>query len=135
MSAFNEISEPAEQVLKGLNVLAVDDENMTLGMLEDILEMEGAIVATATDGKSAFTLASTQPFDVILMDYQMPEWDGVRATQEIRNIGITTPIIALTAASEAEKDELLSLGMNDYYQKPVEFDSLLELIAKWGASA
>ncbi len=126
--------QASDLALAGKSILAVDDIEVTLTMVKSILEMEGAKVTTAANGKIAYTLASNDCFDVILMDVQMPVWDGPKATRELRACGISTPIIALTAASEHEKPALMEAGIDDFHQKPVDFASLIAIIQQWSPS-
>ncbi len=82
----------------------------------------GCKVDTASNGKEAIEKLKTLSPDLILMDIQMPEMDGIEATKYIRNeMAITVPIVALTAnAFKRDIDRYLSIGMNDYVTKPFE---------------
>jgi CheY-like chemotaxis protein len=78
-----------------------------------------------------------ESFDLILMDVQMPEMDGIEATKNIRIKDIAQPvIIAMTAnAMQGDQDECLKAGMDDYLSKPVRVDTLKEMIQKWAVQA
>jgi len=66
------------------------------------------------------------------MDYQMPEMNGIEATMAIRELGLTTPIIALTAnAMQGDREMFLESGMNDYMSKPFKIDELIAILKKW----
>jgi CheY-like chemotaxis protein len=77
---------------------------------------------------------SLQEFDMVFMDVQMPEMDGLEATRIIRKANHLQPIIiAMTAnAMQGDRDECLNAGMNDYLSKPLNLDDLLNLLKKWG---
>jgi CheY-like chemotaxis protein len=99
------------------------DNQRLLGMQ---LGDAGAQVASALGGRIAVDLATTQTFDLILMDMQMPVMDGYAATMELRRRGLTTPIIALTAYAMAEdRDKCLAAGCSGYLTKPVDEEKLL----------
>ncbi|MBX7145494.1 MAG: response regulator transcription factor [Oligoflexia bacterium] len=104
-----------------------DDEGVRKSLLLN-LELEGFKVVTAEDGEAGFQLVSeTQP-DLIILDVMMPKKDGLQTCKEIRNAGISTPLILLTARS-AEVDKVLGLelGADDYLAKPF---GMLELLAR-----
>ena len=113
----------------GLSVLIADDSMQTLEMLSFIFESEGANVSKANNGLEAFEKTKEITYDVILMDIQMPICDGIEATQRIRQSGISTPIIAVTAATELEAQELLTKGFTDFYLKPVDFELLNQKVS------
>ena len=115
-------------MFNGINILIADDSLQTLEMLRFIFESEGASVITATNGQQAYEKAVECSFDVILMDIQMPICDGIAATAKIREVGIDTTIIAVTAAPEIEAKDYLSRGFSDYYLKPVDFEKLSEKV-------
>ncbi|WOJ92173.1 response regulator [Congregibacter variabilis] len=115
-------------------VLLVDDNstNMLLGRL--ILESLGVTVEEACDGAMAVEKALKEPFDLVLMDLNMPVMDGVAATAKIRKHRNedALPVVALTAyASSEEKERCLRIGMNDYLTKPIVRDRLAEQLNRW----
>jgi CheY-like chemotaxis protein len=70
-----------------------------------------------------------KPYDIVLMDVQMPEMDGLEATRRIRDSGLSTCIIAMTAHSMGEnRDECLEAGMNAYISKPIEIEELARVL-------
>ena len=77
--------------------------------------------------------STPEVFDLILMDVQMPEMDGLRATTAIREKGFdSVPIIAMTAnAMKGDRENCLDAGMNDYIPKPIRRENVLEVIRKW----
>jgi CheY-like chemotaxis protein len=120
-----QIPAAPEPALKGLRVLAVDDNRLNRLVVERVLQLEGAFVTLAADGQQALQLLRTasQPFDVVLMDVQMPVMDGLNATREIRqDPGLAgLPVVALSAGVlPEEREAALSAGMNDFLAKPLD---------------
>jgi two-component system, NarL family, sensor histidine kinase BarA len=123
--------------IKGLSVLAVDDSPINLQLLNHWLIPIGLEVTLAYSGQQAIDLAMNKHFDLIFMDIQMPEMDGMEATQHLRQLNAykNTPIIALTAhALGSEQQQMLSSGMNAYLTKPIDEDVLISTIEKWCAN-
>jgi PAS domain S-box-containing protein len=107
-------------------ILLVEDGADNQRLLRMQLSDAGALVVSALNGQIALELASTQTFDLILMDMQMPVLDGYAATIELRRRGLNIPIIALTAHAMAEdRDKCLASGCSAYLSKPVDEDKLL----------
>jgi two-component system alkaline phosphatase synthesis response regulator PhoP len=110
------------------NILLVEDEEglrMTLG---DRLRSEGYVVDFAVDGQQAVDKATSLPFDLIILDIMLPLRNGFDVCRDVRNEGLATPILVLTARDQtAEKIVGLKLGADDYVTKP--FDTL-ELLAR-----
>jgi CheY-like chemotaxis protein len=99
-----------------------------------MLEEVSLVVQVADNGQQAVELALSTPFDLILMDVQMPVLDGIAAAHRIREMrpDLDTPIIALTAnAFSDDRRRCLASGMNDFVSKPVDPDVLFEIIWKW----
>ena len=127
------VALPQTETLDCRILLAEDGpDNQRLFSL--ILKKMGAEVAVAEDGQIAFDKAMEQsergtPFDVILMDMQMPVLDGYEATTRLREHGYEGPIIALTAhAMKSDRQKCLDAGCNEYASKPLNRDALKSMI-------
>ena len=102
-----------------MKILIVEDEPSIALALEDDLRREGYETELASDGNTAARRATTQSFDLILLDVMLPKKDGFEVCREVRRAGVQTPIILLTAKTqEAEKVMGLELGADDYVTKP-----------------
>ncbi len=113
--------------LKDLRVLLVDDALDNRTLMRWLLEYEGAWVETAENGKRAIELALAGNHDVVLMDIQMPEMDGLTASKKLRELGYEKPILALTAHAMIEdRDRSILAGLNDHISKPVQKNVLIE---------
>jgi CheY-like chemotaxis protein/HPt (histidine-containing phosphotransfer) domain-containing protein len=118
-------------------VLLAEDGLHNQKVIRFYLEKAGAQVVVADNGRIALemamsALAAGQPFDVILMDMQMPEMDGYTATATLRSRGYEGPIIALTAhAMEAERGKCMKAGCTNYVSKPVDKDLLIATVASY----
>ena len=117
-------------------VLVVDDGPDNLRLISHLLGRAGAQVVTASDGRAALAAVeeaerAARPFDVVLMDMQMPEMDGYTATAELRRRGFTRPILALTAhAVPGTRESCLAAGCDDFATKPVNRRELIERIRR-----
>jgi signal transduction histidine kinase/ActR/RegA family two-component response regulator/Flp pilus assembly protein TadD len=123
-----------EQTITGKRILITEDNPVNVFVIRQFLERWGANVEVANNGQEAIDFLLEQPFDLILMDVQMPVKDGLQATSEIRMSDYkwkNIPIIALTASHEDEvKDDIMSSGMNDYVIKPFEPEDLLQKLSR-----
>ncbi|MDP1901016.1 MAG: CHASE domain-containing protein [Rubrivivax sp.] len=121
--------------LSGLRVLLAEDNLNNQQVARELLEDEGAIVQIAGDGQEAVAAvaAATTPFDVVLMDLQMPRMDGFQATESIRQ-GLkhaTLPIVAMTAnAMASDREACLASGMNDHVGKPFDLGHLVRVLRR-----
>ena len=118
---------PASMMLKDLDILVVDDNEINCLVAQEILMDEGANVDTVDSGFAALTKLKDKKYSVILMDLQMPNMDGFETTQEIirQHPGFTTPIIALSAnVLSSEIDKCHAVGMVDFAAKPIDNDEL-----------
>jgi signal transduction histidine kinase/ActR/RegA family two-component response regulator len=109
------------------SVLVVDDQALNRQVVAAMLKQVGyGSVEVVTGGAAAVSFVSDRPVDIVLMDMQMPEVDGIEATKRIRAGGANVPyIVALTAnVLESDRERCLKAGMNDYLAKPVTMDTL-----------
>lgn len=118
-----------------ITVLAVDDNPANLKLVIALLENLGITVDGASDGKEALACYKAKSYDLIIMDIQMPEMDGLAVSKKIRlseKPECHTPIIALTAhALESEKHAILCAGMDDYLTKPIDEHVLYQILLRW----
>lgn len=114
-------------------ILAAEDNHFNRMLLKIIFDKHGLQYEFAKNGLEAVNMIQEKEFDIILMDIQMPEMDGLEATEEIRKQkGSILPIVALTAnAVKEELDSYLQKGITDYLVKPFEEDKLLQLLQKY----
>ena len=120
--------------LPSAKILAVDDMEINLRLLTTWLKNTNLQLTLALSGSDAVSLCKDNEFDLILMDVQMPQMDGLEATKQIRqtDLNLGTPIIAVTAhAFKEEQDKLLASGMDDYLPKPINLSDLIDLIKRW----
>jgi signal transduction histidine kinase/CheY-like chemotaxis protein/ligand-binding sensor domain-containing protein len=116
-----------------LKILVAEDNPVNQKVILYTLTKLGYDASLAENGLIAVDCAVRQDYDIILMDMQMPEMDGLQATRHIRQkLGDDSIIIALTANTmEGDQDECLNAGMNDYIPKPVRLEELKEKLEKW----
>jgi len=129
LSAHPEAIEPA--IGDAPVILLADDNEENINMLATYLSLKGYRLVIAHNGRMAIDLAQKTRPDVILMDIQMPEMDGLEAIQRIRQIPeiADTPIIALTAlAMSGDRNRCIAVGANDYLSKPVSLKQLVKKI-------
>jgi DNA-binding response OmpR family regulator len=102
-------------------ILVVEDDKAILMSFKDDLEFEGYEVAAASDGKDALKLALDGGFDLIVLDILLPGLNGFEVCKKLREAGIKTPVLMVTAAKTEEMDKVmgLELGADDYITKPV----------------
>jgi CheY-like chemotaxis protein len=133
-------SENSAGRLQG-NILLAEDNPINQKLAVHILEKQGHAVDAVSNGRLALEALDRRPYDLILMDVQMPEMDGFEATRAIRGreqggdpypAGDRIPIIAMTAhAMSGDREKCLDAGMDDYISKPVDADILSEKLAYW----
>jgi len=118
-----------------IKILCVDDNPANLKLLAELLSSYELSTTLATNGVEAVEACNKEQFDLVFMDIQMPEMDGIEATRHIRkmkNNQARTPIVALTAhAMKGEREKLLNEGMDDYLTKPINQTQIEETIGKW----
>ncbi|HCS0646707.1 TPA: two-component sensor histidine kinase BarA [Salmonella enterica subsp. enterica serovar Typhi] len=121
-----------------MTVMAVDDNPANLKLIGALLEDKVQHVELCDSGHQAVDRAKQMQFDLILMDIQMPDMDGIRACELIHQLPHQqqTPVIAVTAhAMAGQKEKLLSAGMNDYLAKPIEEEKLHNLLLRYKPDA
>ena len=127
------------QVGKNVRVLVAEDNPVNQRVAVRMLERLGCRVDVAANGREAVEMWEQFPYAMIFMDCQMPELDGLSATEEIRRLEARrqrahTPIVAMTAnAMQQDQEDCRAAGMDDYASKPVKLDLLQELVGKWSA--
>ena len=121
-----------------LTVMAVDDNPANLKLITALLKERVETVISCTSGQQAIDKATETQFDIIFMDIQMPQMDGVTACQNIKKLAnnANTPVIAVTAhAMTGERDRLLEAGMDDYLTKPIEEHVLQQVLIHWSPTS
>lgn len=133
------IQPQIEDTLPGLRILVAEDNEMLRDLLSRLLRRKGYAPDIVCNGLEAVNAVCERTYDVILMDMQMPEMDGVSATRSIRAMAAPaseTAIIALTAnALVGQREHCLEAGMNDFLTKPIQPESLYASIRKWGGAS
>lgn len=110
-------------------ILVIEDEKKVLKLLKEGLEVENYQVDAALDGETGYVLASSNNYDVIILDILLPKKDGITILKEMRSANINTPVLLLTAKSSVEdKVEGLDCGADDYLTKPFSYAELLARI-------
>jgi CheY-like chemotaxis protein len=120
---------------RDLRILVVEDNEFNQELAANLLKKWGHVAVLAGDGKAALAAWEREPFDLILMDVQMPDMDGFAVTQAIRARERATnthvPIVALTAhAMKGDRERCLAAGMDAYASKPIRAGELFEVIAR-----
>jgi two-component system copper resistance phosphate regulon response regulator CusR len=112
-----------------MRILVVEDDRKVSAFLQKGLQEENYAVDVCGDGNEALYLAQVNPYDVIVLDVMLPAKDGFSACRELRENGVLTPILMLTAKDEVEDRVMgLSEGADDYLTKPFSFEELLARI-------
>lgn len=143
LTEYCHLNQSAELLLMdeskiAMTVMAVDDNPANLKLIGALLEDKVQHVELCDSGHQAVDRAKQMQFDLILMDIQMPDMDGIRACELIHQLPHQqqTPVIAVTAhAMAGQKEKLLSAGMNDYLAKPIEEDKLHNLLLRYKPGA
>ena len=117
-----------------LSILVAEDNDLNRKLILKVLKVMGYSVDTAINGLEVVNKVMDTHYDIIFMDVQMPEMDGITATKDIIDLNLTKPIIiAVTANSTKEdRDFCLASGMDDYISKPISIVDIQNLIKKWG---
>ncbi len=132
------VTETAEAILRreyrGRKVLVVEDEPLNREVIGDMLEELGLVVDAAINGNEALIKVRQAHYDIVLMDMQMPELDGLDATRKLRAMpdGQDLAIIALTAnAFDDDRERCLAAGMNDFIAKPFKPEKVFGKLLRW----
>jgi DNA-binding response OmpR family regulator len=116
-----------------MKILVVEDEHKIANSIKRGLEQEAYAVDVAYDGEDGYDLASSESYDVIILDLLLPKMGGVDVTKKLRGESIHTPILMLTALGElSNKVEGLNSGADDYLVKPFAFEELLARVRALG---
>ncbi len=129
----NNTSEIAIEINPHVKILIAEDNKLNALVAAKLLNKIGIEnIDFATNGREVIQKIHDVDYDLILMDCQMPIYDGYEATKELRSLGIRTPIIALTASvSDEDVEECFNAGMNNHLSKPIQINQLQEVVNKY----
>ena len=135
---YIEESGTGSEILEGRNILLAEDNDLNAEIAEAILESAGLKIERVEDGIQCVNRIEKMPadtYDMILMDIQMPQMDGYKATQAIRNLPdedkASIPIVAMTAnAFEEDKRDAIAAGMNGHIAKSIQVDKMLSILSE-----
>jgi DNA-binding response OmpR family regulator len=109
-----------------MRILIVEDEEHLARLLIEVLGREGHAAETASDGRTALARALVEPFDLLIVDWMLPDLDGVQVVKRLRTADVRVPVLMLTARAQVEdRVEGLDAGADDYLPKPFAFPELL----------
>ncbi|BDD10383.1 hypothetical protein FUAX_28150 [Fulvitalea axinellae] len=122
--------------MAGKRVLIAEDSSVIQNLTKKILVIQDYKITSVKNGKQVMAALAKQPFDVILMDINMPIMDGMECARQIRSSEdpdvANIPIIAITGnARNYTMEDFKSVGINEYMQKPLDFDQLVELVKQY----
>jgi CheY-like chemotaxis protein len=131
---------PRARVPVSLAVLLAEDNLINQKLVKRLLEKRGHSVTVTGSGREALERVAAGSFDVILMDVQMPDMDGLQASTRIREIeksrGTYTPILALTAHTmKGDRERCLAAGMDQFINKPIDAESFVDVVEAAAADA
>ncbi len=130
------LTAPKDQRIPGMEgktILVAEDNVMNQFIAQQLFSSFGLEIDIANNGLEVLDKVADSSFDLIFMDYMMPELDGLEATRRLRALGCTIPIIAMTAnAMKGDREICMESGMDDYLSKPIDKAELRSLIIKWG---
>jgi two-component system sensor histidine kinase/response regulator len=123
-----------------LHVLLAEDNAVNRRLAVRLLEKRGHTVVVANNGREALAMVQQERFDLVLMDVQMPEMDGLEATAAIRDTerasGCHIPIVAMTAhAMQSDEERCLAAGMDGYLSKPLDAAKFSQVLERFGRMA
>ncbi|MCX6595227.1 MAG: response regulator [Acidobacteria bacterium] len=129
-------ASPPSGVTQPYRVLVAEDNLVNQELAALMLSSLGCEVDLAGNGREALAMAVKTRYDVIFMDCQMPTMDGFQSTAAIRQAGLKSPVVALTAnALIGDRERCLQAGMNDYITKPLRMSDLMKALAAWGSDS
>jgi len=116
-------------------VLIAEDSSVIQNLTKKILSIQNYQISSVKNGQQVLDALESEPFDIILMDINMPIMDGIECTEKIRSLDnpekSQIPIIAITGnARNLSLQEYREIGINDFLQKPLNFDELVNLVRK-----
>ncbi|MFC7420648.1 response regulator [Iodobacter arcticus] len=120
--------------IQGARVLLAEDNLINQMVAAELLRDAGLVVEIAANGRIALEMAQAQPYDIVLMDMQMPEVNGIEATYALRALPALArlPIVAMTAnAMQVDRERCLEAGMVDFISKPIEPEALFKTLLRW----
>lgn len=117
-------------------VLIAEDSSVIQNLTKKILQFQNFEISTAKNGKEVMKALEKETFDVILLDINMPQMDGIECAKAIRQlpdaIKAKTPIIAITGnAKNYTEEDFKSIGINEFISKPLDFDRVVLSVKKW----
>jgi two-component system OmpR family response regulator len=113
-------------VLVMMRILIVEDEEHLADLLSEVLGREGHLAETAPDGRTALASALAEEYDLLIVDWMLPDLDGVQVVKRLRAADVRVPVLMLTARTQVEdRVEGLDAGADDYLPKPFAFPELL----------
>jgi two-component system, cell cycle response regulator DivK len=117
-------------------VLIAEDSSVIQNLTKKILEFQNFHISSVKNGKDVLKAVEKDNFDVILMDINMPQMDGMACAREIRGMQdkkkASVPIVAITGnAKNYSEEDFKAAGINEYLPKPLDFDKLVDSVKKW----
>jgi CheY-like chemotaxis protein len=124
-------TSPSQVEHGSLRILLAEDNPVNQKVAVSMLKILGYTADVAANGFEVLQALARQEYDIVLMDVQMPEMDGLEATRRIRSLDRKTWIVAMTAyAQEGDREECLKTGMNDYLSKPIRMHELEAVLGR-----
>jgi two-component system cell cycle response regulator DivK len=116
-------------------VLVAEDSSVIQNLTKKILQFQNFDIKSVKNGKEVLKSMETEPFDLILMDINMPQMDGMACIREIRSMSDKTkssiPVVAITGnAKNYSEEDFTSAGFNDFLSKPLDFDKLVDTVKR-----
>ena len=117
-------------------MLVAEDSSVIQNLTKRILQFQNYDITSVRDGQEVMQILAKEDFDIILMDINMPKMDGIECTKQIRGLDddlkAEIPIVAITGnARNYSLEDFKDAGINDFLQKPIDFDLLVETVKKF----